>query len=227
GSLDPARAYCLLEVEDDGPGLDADARSRVFAPRLFSPSAVDCGSGLAILPSIVGKNGGAIALTSDGSSGARFSVFWPLDSDRNAAPAAPHGSRRRARPLSGRLDGHMVLVTDDNPDVLRVISAILENAGAEVASCTMAEDALEAVSEDPRHWDLLVTDYAMPSMSGARLAREVHAHVPDLPVLLMTAHTDWRTHGEGHSGREFAAVLGKPISSADLLAAAEAAILDR
>ncbi|WP_196774367.1 PAS domain-containing protein [Rhodovulum sp. MB263] len=225
GSLDPARAYCLLEVENDGPGLDAAARNSVFAKCIFSRSTVDCGLGLAIVPSIVGKNGGAISLADGRGPGACFSVFWPLESYRDAPLTAPRAPRPRQ--LSGRLDGHMVLVIDDNPDVLRVISGILETAGAEVATCTMAEDALEAVCEDPRHWDLLVTDYAMPAMSGAQLAQEVHAHVPDLPVLLMTAHTDWRGHGEGHSRDEFAAILGKPISSADLLAAAEAAILDR
>jgi CheY-like chemotaxis protein len=123
--------------------------------------------------------------------------------------------------LTGRLDGRTILVVDDQPEVLAVLTAFLEAAGAEVAPATDPADVVEALRDDPGAWDLLVTDFDMPGMTGAELADAARRLVPGLPVILVTALAGVA----GRHGSAFAAVLGKPVDRDALVSSAEAAIL--
>jgi CheY-like chemotaxis protein len=98
---------------------------------------------------------------------------------------------------------------------------MLESAGAEVAPTTEPQDIIAAVKGDPQAWDLVITDYDMPEMNGAEVAKAVRAAAPNLPVILVTALAGIA----GRSGERFDAVLPKPIDRSELVKAAETAIL--
>lgn len=216
GRLDPARRYACLSVQDTGPGMPPDVAARILDPYFSTKGDKGTGLGLAIVSSVIGDNGGAMRLWTARGQGTRFDVFWPTEAMDSAGPALS-----RDEDLTGRLDGRMVLVVDDQPEVLAIVSAYLEAAGAEVAPTTEPGDILDALASDPDHWDLLVTDYDMPGMNGADLASAARSAAPGLPVILVTALA-----GEaGRSGAEFSAVLPKPVDRRALVRQAELALL--
>jgi PAS domain S-box-containing protein len=215
GATDPGRKYLALSVSDTGPGMSPDLIGRIFKPYVSTKGDKGTGLGLSIVASVVTSNGGAVRLWSEPGRGTRFTIFWPVSTADQAAPAVP------VEALTGRLDGRRILVADDQQEVLDVLTAFLEAAGAEVAPSTEPEDILAAIEADPDAWDLVVTDFDMPSMNGDALAAAVGNVAPELPVILVTALAGVA----GRTGARFAAVLGKPVDRNALVQSAETAIL--
>lgn len=216
GSPDPARRYVCLEISDTGPGMPLEVRDQVFRPYFSTKGDKGTGLGLAIVSSVVSGNDGAVRLDSSPGKGTRFRILWPSDAPEEAAKPLP------VEGLTGSLQGKAVLAVDDQEDVLRVLTAFLGEAGAEVAPSTDPADVIEALRDDPGAWDLLVTDYDMPGMNGADLARLARDIRPDLPVVLVTAQPGLA----GRAAADFDAVLGKPVQREALVTAAETAILN-
>lgn len=111
-----------------------------------------------------------------------------------------------------------VLLVDDEEALLGLGHAMLTRLGYDVVACTRSPDALETFAATPERFDLVVTDYTMPSLTGAQLAVACRHLRPDLPILL---YTGWLEVPEaGHDpapGRM--AVLQKPFSLHDLAGA--------
>jgi signal transduction histidine kinase len=215
GAPNPARRYACIEIADTGPGMPPDVKDQIFRPYFSTKGDKGTGLGLAIVGSVAAGNGCAVKLETEPGRGTRFSILWPSeDAEQRPEPRGPEG-------LTGSLRGKSVLVVDDQEDVLRVLTAFLESAGAEVAPSPHPADAIDALREDPEAWHLLVTDYDMPGVNGTELAREARAIRPGLPILLVTALPGFA----GRAGTEFDVVLGKPVQREALVAAAESAIL--
>lgn len=233
GGLATGRAHVCISIADDGPGMDAAVQAQVFKPYFSTKGAAGTGLGLAIVAGVLSGNEAAVALESAPGHGTCFTVLWPIDDTlpaaepepavaREPAPAAaPHS---RTGSSAGSLAGRLVLVVDDHPDVLHILGAFLQQAGAEVVPCADPRDALAALRDDPGLWDLVVTDFDMPRVTGADLALAAEKLVPGLPVLLITALPDWRMRLAGKPAPRFAGVLGKPLTRAAFIAAAEAAL---
>lgn len=215
GGVEAGRRYVALRVEDTGPGIPPELQHEIFAPYVTTKGDKGTGLGLSIVGSVVAANDGAVRMRSAPGQGASFTILWPVELSQSPAPVAQAG------PLSGRLDGRRILLVDDQPEVLEVLTAFLEAAGAEVAPSTEPEDIVSAVIADPDAWDLVVTDYDMPGMTGDALAEAVREGAPGLPVILVTALAGL----SGRRGAGFVAVLGKPVDRNALVHAAESAIL--
>lgn len=214
GKPGPGLRHVCLSIADNGAGMTEQTAAQIFHPYFTTKGDKGTGLGLAVVSSIVVRNGGAVRLDTAPGEGTRFRVLWPVDAAEVQSEAEPDER------LTGRLDGRVILVVDDQPDVLEVLTAFLEEAGAEVAPSTDPADVLEALHDDPDIWDLLITDYDMLQMNGAELAGQARAVVPGLPVVLVTALAGLvRRHGGAD------AVLGKPVDRMRLVSAAEAAIL--
>lgn len=215
GAIDASRRHVCLTIVDTGPGMAAELAARAFQPYVSTKGDEGTGLGLAIVASVVSANGGAIHLETAPGRGACFTVLWPIDGNEPPVDRVPVAG------LTGRLDGRTILVVDDQKDVLDVLTAMLEAAGAEVAPSTEPADILAAIEGDPGAWDLVVTDFDMPGMSGADLAAAVRARAPRIPVILVTALAGIA----GRSGARFDAVLAKPVDRAMLIRAAESVLL--
>lgn len=216
GTLIQDHEYGVIEVSDNGAGMGEEELQRIFRPYYTSKGEDGTGLGLVVVSSVVNKIGGAVVIVSHPGHGSSFRVYWPLGQTVAAEPLASDVA------AAVDVSGMLVLVCDDIPDVGRSIAALLEQAGAEVAVCEDPRDALEAITEDPDTWGLLITDFDMPGMTGAELARAVRAVVPDLPIVLCSALAEARRHAA-----QADAVLAKPVTPDGLQRALARAIVER
>ncbi len=113
-----------------------------------------------------------------------------------------------------------ILVADDEPNMLRVLTLILQRAGFEVRTARDGREALESILETPP--DVLVTDIQMPRMTGEQLCRELERQVPgrSFPIYVMTSMTD-REHRCWLQGMRNTEFLEKPVSVRSLIAKVE------
>jgi CheY-like chemotaxis protein len=186
---------------------------RMFEP-FFSTKETGRGTGmgLAIVHGIVHEHGGHILVESS-AAGARFRILFPAVPAEQVARAGP--CRRAATPAP-RLEGRVLLV-DDEQMVTRFMRELLQGWGLQVTAVTSATEARHIFTRAPDDFDILLTDYTMPRMTGLDLAQALRALRPQLPVILYSGYTDVIPESQlGHAAME---LVQKPIDPDALLAA--------
>ena len=214
-----AGPYARLWVADTGSGMDAATQARIFEP-FFTTKAVGMGTGLglSVVQGIVRAHGGAVALSSAPGAGTVFHVVLPLSAvtllpaAAAPTPAAAHGGQ-----------GQHVLYVDDDAVMVAVVGSLLEHWGYRVTALRSAGEALAAVRADPQHYDLVVTDYNMPEMSGLELMAELRRGRGDLPVMLTSGYLAEDTRAEALAAGAYA-VLRKENLQDELAAMAAQAL---
>jgi PAS domain S-box-containing protein len=171
--------YARLRVRDSGAGMSADTLTRIFEPYFTTKEAgKGTGLGLAVVHGIVRKHGGEIGVESVLGKGTTFTVYIPavketIIKETEAATALPTGVER-------------ILYVDDEAAIARLGGRILGQLGYQVIEMTSPEEALEAFRAQPDGFDLIVTDFTMPRLTGLDLAGEILAVRPDMPIIICT-----------------------------------------
>jgi PAS domain S-box-containing protein len=207
-----AGRFVELAVRDTGSGIAPEIVDRMFEP-FFSTKEVGKGSGmgLSMVHGIVHEHGGHVSVESAPGEGAAFRVLLP-----EALGVVAAGEKRLppgARPeLSGR-----VLVVDDEQMILEVVGDLLAGWGLEVTLKSSGVEAKHAFAAEPQRYDLVLTDYTMPRVTGLELARQIRGIRPGTPVVLYTGY------GEDIAEAELAvagvrALARKPVEPAELFA---------
>jgi len=205
--------YVELSVEDNGSGIAPEVVDRMFEP-FFTTKDVGKGSGmgLASVHGIVHELGGHIVVDTAPGNGARFRVLVPaLESEHDAAGS--HGlPATRATPaaLSGR-----VLIVDDDRAVSAFMRALLESWGITTTVANSAAEALSLFQRDSGAYDLVITDQAMPRMTGIELTRELLGLRPGLPIVLYTGFNEGIPRADIDSAG-LRAVITKPVDPHEL-----------
>lgn len=205
-----AGSYVEFRVVDDGPGLDAWVRERIFDP-FFStkPLGSGTGLGLAVAYGVVRSHGGWIEVESEPGRGTTFRVLLPSAGTEASASDAPEP----VPPDEGR--GETVLFADDEPLVRRLGRTALERAGYVVVEASDGEEAVERFREHGAGGvDLLVLDLSMPRKGGEEALQAIRALAPGVPALLASGHFDPERPDLGENVEE----LAKPYRPATLLA---------
>ena len=181
--LTPGR-YAHLSVSDTGEGMDAVTRERVFEP-FFTTRSIGQGTGLglSVVHGIVKAHRAAITVTSRPGEGTTFDLYLPA----TEAPAETGADAGPAPDLEAG-GGARVLYVDDEPSLVSIGTLLLDRLGCVVSGYTSPTEALEAVRADPLAFDLVMTDFNMPRLSGLDLARELSQLRPELPVVLMSGY---------------------------------------
>jgi signal transduction histidine kinase len=174
--------YLLLEVSDTGQGMTPEVAARIFDP-FFTTKFTGRGLGMAAISGIIRNQGGALALRSTPGIGTTFQIlFPPLDSvSIEALPLPPD--------LSWRGSGRALLV-DDEPAIRLAGGALLRHLGFHV---DIAEDGLRAVAKATaveNNYRVILLDLTMPKLGGHGAFQEIRRHLPMIPVLLMSGHSD-------------------------------------
>jgi PAS domain S-box-containing protein len=206
-------AFVELSVADEGPGISVEVTDRMFEPFFTTKeTGRGTGMGLAIVHGIVHEHGGHILVESN-STGARFRVLFPAVA---ASQATEVSARRRAAAPASPLKGRVLLV-DDEQMVARFMRELLQGWGLKVTAVTSATEAKQVFRRAPQDFDVLLTDYTMPRMTGLDLAQALRAVRPRLPVIVYSGYTD--VIPEAELGAPPVEVVQKPIDQEALLAA--------
>lgn len=171
--------FVEIAIEDDGPGLDPEVASRVWEPFVTTKgTGQGAGLGLSRVAGVLRSHGGFGQIHSTGGRGSRISLFFPR---HTAAAEVALGDGVVAEPEVGR-----ILVVDDEPDILKLSSRILESAGFDVLVASDGREALGVFMRHRAEIGLVLTDLAMPGMNGFTLIWALRRAKPDLRVMVAT-----------------------------------------
>lgn len=184
-SLDLAAGeYVVISVRDTGSGMAPEVLGRVFEP-FFTTKEVGKGTGLglAMVYGLARQSGGTVAITSALGQGTEVEIYTPRSVEpATAVPEPEQGVPTSSRPVQ-------ILVVDDDVNVREVTSTFLREMGHAVIETEDAAAALHVLERGAKV-DLIVTDFAMPKVSGLELALRARALRPEVPVLLITGYVD-------------------------------------
>ena len=207
--LEPGK-YVRMTVSDTGHGIAPEIIDKVFDPYFTTKKkGKGTGLGLSVVHGIVKAHGGAIKVYSEVGKGTTFQVFLPGAqgqeiSEVRAAPALPGGKER-------------ILLVDDEKALADIEKQMLSWLGYEVEVRTSAVEALEAFRANPHRFDLVITDFSMPQMTGTKLARQMAQIRPGVPVILCTGFSEQLDeHQMAPSGIK--SILLKPLVATELAA---------
>lgn len=200
--------HIKIVVKDTGRGMDARTLKHIFEPYFTTkPLGKGTGIGLAVVHGIVDQHNGEIFVESEPEKGTTFTIFLPAFQGQVEEKGAddidlPKGDER-------------ILFVDDETSIVNLAQSRLSFLGYRVTGATDPRKALEMVKEAPSAFDLVITDMAMPGMTGDALASELFRLRPDLPIILCTGYSE---NIDVESARKLgmAAFLMKPVELVDL-----------
>jgi len=198
--------YVRLTLADNGNGMDAETLARAADP-FFTTKGIGKGTGLGLsmVHGFARQLGGALQLESRVHAGTHAHIWLPVcDAEMLEAPA----ETEEIAPPAGT--SRTILVVDDDAIILMNTAALLEDLGHVVVEASSADEALQ-ILQARRDIDLMITDQAMPGMTGSQLIAVVRSEQPALPIILATGY------GETPSDANLAIVrLGKPFGQKEL-----------
>lgn len=211
GRLKPGR-YVAIQVTDNGQGMDETTIRRATEP-FFSTKGIGKGTGLGLsmVYGLATQSGGELLISSRAGEGSTVELILPaappLNQDMNVT--------KEELPSTPDMKPMNVLVVDDDGLVLMGTIAMLEDLGHQVTGARSGAEAIEVLSKD--EFDIVITDQAMPQMTGLVLASTIRTLRPKLPVIIATGYAELPDADPSIS------LLGKPFLQSDLSAAIHAA----
>jgi PAS domain S-box-containing protein len=182
-NLRPGR-YARVVVSDTGHGMDAATLRRIFEP-FFTTKAPGKGTGLglSVAHGIMQAHEGAIVAHSEPGKGSSFELYFPRAQSVADALAIPEVATAASE---GR--GQHVLYIDDDEAHLFLIKRTMERWGYRVSAYLEQREALDALRTGAEHFDLVITDFKMPGMSGTEVAQSIRRVRPELPVVVISGY---------------------------------------
>ncbi|HEX7927170.1 MAG TPA: ATP-binding protein, partial [bacterium] len=216
GDLPPG-PYVRVSVQDTGHGMDAETVNRIFDPFFTTkPEGKGTGLGLSVVYGIVNQHGGQVTVTSKPGLGSTFVVYLP-------APAIAAEARKAVEHAAHTPQSATILVVEDDPQVLGLVSAILGGQGYALLPANGPDEALRVIAARSTPPDLLLCDVVMPKMNGPTLAKQILGRWPGTRVLFMSGYA--KDVAEEHGlHQENATLLDKPFSVDELSRAVRRAL---
>lgn len=217
-SLDATPTHALVKISDEGEGIPVEFLPHVFerfrqADGSRTRSYGGLGLGLSLVDSFVHAHRGTVQVESEGpGKGSTFLVTLPRAGVAEMASAVESTTAATTR------KPYRLLIVDDQPDTLEMLSASFRNRGFETIPCDSAAMALECISRE--EFDILISDIAMPEMDGLELVRKIRAQpgLARVPAIALTGYAS-QTDAKSAISAGFDVHLSKPIDPGDLLAA--------
>ncbi|ACL61141.1 response regulator [Methylobacterium nodulans] len=203
----PPGSYVRIALTDTGTGMDAATLAKATEPFFTTKGpGKGTGLGLSMVQGLVAQSGGALQVSSTPGQGTTVTLWLPAAAPVEAPPPAALAS---ADPAA--IPPCTILVVDDDPLVRIGTAAMLEDLGHAVLEAPSGAEALTLL-EGRTDIDLVVTDHAMPGMTGLELARRLREVCPQLPVILATGFAELPSDDEAAVPR-----LSKPFSQEELV----------
>ena len=199
-SIEDYGAQIRVQVSDTGKGMSECEVLNCQNPFYSTKGESGTGLGLSIVSNIVKRHGGEFQIESEKGVGSTITMLLPAkEAEKTVSPTS--SGNTSTRPLR-------VMLVDDEAVLLEVISELLGNGGHEVDNFESAEAALDAFGLKP--YDLVITDRAMPNMTGDALAQRIKTQSPDTPIIMVTGFGDIINSSEDPP-EHVDLVLAKPV----------------
>jgi two-component system cell cycle sensor histidine kinase/response regulator CckA len=207
-TMKPGR-YVALVVSDNGSGMDAETRARIFQP-FFTTKGQGKGTGLGLTTvfGIVRQSGGGVDVYSEPGSGTSVKVYLP----RVDQPAAEES---QAPPTGAVRGSETILLVEDDELVRSLVRDTLEREGYHVLDAANAEEARQVSASNKGPIHLLISDVVMPKEGGRQLAESLKPQRPEMKVLFMSGYTDQAVVNSGLLAGE-SAFIQKPFTPGTL-----------
>jgi signal transduction histidine kinase/ActR/RegA family two-component response regulator len=182
-TLRPGR-YARVVVSDTGRGMDSATLRRIFEPFFTTkPPGKGTGLGLSVAHGIMQAHEGAIVAHSQPGKGSRFELYFPRAQGVADALAIPEVAA-----WAGEGHGQHILYIDDDEAHLFLIRRTLERWGYRVSAYLEQGEALDALRAGAEQFDLVITDFKMPGISGTEVAQAIRRVRRDLPVVVVSGY---------------------------------------
>lgn len=217
GHRPAAGPHVMLEVADTGAGMEPELVSKIFDP-FFSTKAEGRGLGLSSLLGILRIHRAGLLIETEPGRGSTFRIYFPLAQDARRA-------KSNAPPVMPASPSGLILVADDEPWVLDVMSAALEAFGYQVLRARDGAEAVELFEAQSDRVAMVVLDASMPKMGGAEALARIRARSPGTAALLCSGYGEREViDGQHDAPTRF---LQKPFTMTELASAVNELLGDR
>ena len=203
--------YGLIEVVDEGVGMEAEILERIFDP-FFTTKATGEGTGLGLSTAygIVEQSGGAIHVDSQVGAGSTFSVYLPRAAEVEQYDPEPDQSGTTAKG-----NQETILVVEDEASVRKLVVRSLVSEGYRIIEAEDGEQGYELARDHADKIDLIITDLVMPKLGGANMVRRLRLGDFDFKVIFVSGHAkdEFDSEVTGDPGTAF---LYKPFNLSSL-----------
>ncbi|MCK5104074.1 MAG: response regulator, partial [Cyclobacteriaceae bacterium] len=193
---DSSQNYLIIEVSDNGCGLDEKIKKKIFDP-FFTTKEFGKGTGLGLstVYGIVKQNNGYIWVDSQKGEGAIFTIYWPLASIQEY-------KTYEDRPRKLIKGTETILMVEDEPQVLDIGTRILKKSGYNIIKAPNAEKGIEIINSYKGKIDMLFTDVILPGKDGIDCAKEFTKKRPEGVVLFSSGYTNDRLEEKGFNEKK-------------------------
>jgi PAS domain S-box-containing protein len=206
--------YVVLEVEDNGTGMDKATLDKIFEPFYTTKEVGEgTGMGLSVVHGIIKNHKGWIDVDSQPGYGTVFKIFLPATED----------SSKNRKKNNSKIDKHQgdsdgILVVEDRQDVLKNTAEILEMRNYKTYRACNGEEALDIFEKNKNEINIVISDVVMPGIRGDELADKLKSEKPELNIILCSGYTDnkvdkYKIESKGYQ------FVRKPYSISELLEA--------
>jgi PAS domain S-box-containing protein len=209
--------YVRITVADSGCGISPELIEQVMEP-FFTTKDVGKGTGLGLsmVYGFAKQSGGAFHLHSRLREGTRAEIWLPRAEDEAAARTETRREAEKEAPVR-RLN---ILLVDDHEGVRETTAALLRDVGHDVVQAADGAELLSILAQGVA-CDLLISDYAMPHVSGAEVIRQAREARPALPAIIITGYADAQSISRRPEGVQ---ILAKPFTPRQLMSAIGSAV---
>ncbi|MBO9576639.1 MAG: response regulator [Sphingobium sp.] len=182
----PAGDYVKVRVSDTGGGIAPEHLDKVMEP-FYSTKELGKGTGLGLsmVYGFIKQSGGTVRIESELGTGTDVDLWLPA-ADGSMSPV----ERKEVDMSTAPTRSLSILLVDDTESVRATTAALLEDLGHQIAQARTAPAALAILDEGQTDFDLILTDYAMPRMSGGELIGRAREKLPDIAAIIVTGYAD-------------------------------------
>jgi signal transduction histidine kinase len=201
----PSRRQLLVEVRDNGIGMDEKTRQRCLEPFFTTKAERSAGLGLAMVYGMMQRHDGTIEVESAPGRGTTVRLVFPIREKTSPTVQRPAAQAKQSRSL-------LILCIDDEPDVRELLNDCLTRFNHRVTVASSGKHGMElfrAAVLRNQPYEVVITDLGMPEIDGHQVARTVKAESPNTPVIMMTGWGAMMKE-ERENAPEVDALVGKP-----------------